>query len=548
MKFLSKLFVPIAALSLLWACQPEDEIPAQNADEQCKSFTELLAAYDAGKLFDSAVHNGSVCEVSFSDGSKVIVPESDFEIDDCTASIPKEVTVSGAYWSVGGTIKPIKVEGALPNHKAQVVYACFDSVTLYLWLSNREQLTFQGVMNEIERQQNLPVVKIVTEGGAAIVDKKNYVKGTIEISDPEHLYSDEEVFEASMGIRGRGNSTWGWPKKPWKVKLDSKASVLGMPADKEWCLLANYSDRTLMRNMVAMRLSEICGFSWTPRMRSVEVYLNGSYQGVYTFCEHKKVSSSRVNIDVVGENVTSGDALTGDYYFEMEENQDETACWWTDMGVPMMFSEPEEPNSAQFDYAKKYFSDFENALKGSSFADPQKGYAAYIDVDSFINYYIVQELTKNVDGNLRKSSFLTKTRGGKLEMYHLWDFDLTLGNCGYLPVGNGPDGFWIKDYDSNATKGRGWYHRLFQDPAFVDKVQARWDELYPQLESVVQWIKTQALILGPAQKHNFSKWSIWESVDWVKFPSLGSYEAEVDYLVDFYTKRLKWLDTELHKL
>lgn len=548
MKFLSKFLVPIAALSLLWACQPEDEIPAQKGDEQCKSLTELIAAYDAGKVFTSAAHSGSVCEISFSDGSKLSVPASDFEIEDCTASAPKTVGVDGVYWTVGGVVKPIKVDALLPNAKAQVVYAYFDTETLYLWLSNREKLSFPSMGSDLERQQNLPVVKIVTDGGAAIVDKKNYVKGTIEISDPEHLYSDETVFKATMGIRGRGNSTWGWPKKPWKVKLDSKASVLGMPADKEWCLLANYSDRTLMRNMVAMKLSEICGFSWTPRMRSVEVYLNGIYQGVYTFCEHKKVSSSRVDIDVVGENVTSGDELTGDYYFEIEEQQDETACWWTGMGVPMMFSEPEEPNSAQFDYAKKYFSDFENALKGGSFADPQKGYAAYIDVDSFINYYIVQELTKNVDGNLRKSSFLTKTRGGKLEMYHLWDFDLTLGNCGYLPVGNGPDGFWIKDYASNSTKGSGWYHRLFQDPAFVDKVQARWDELYPQLEAVAQWIGTQARILDPAQKRNFSKWSIWDSVDWVKFPSRGSYEAEVDYLLDFYTKRLKWLDTELHKL
>lgn len=85
-----------------------------------------------------------------------------------------------------------------------------------------------------------------------------------------------------MGIRGRGNSTWGFPKKPWKVKLKEKASLLGMPADKEWALLANYADRTLLRNVTVMHLSEICNFPWTPRMRSVEVYLNNAYQGVYT--------------------------------------------------------------------------------------------------------------------------------------------------------------------------------------------------------------------------------------------------------------------------
>jgi hypothetical protein len=155
-----------------------------------------------------------------------------------------------------------------------------------------------------------------------------------------------------MGIRGRGNSTWGWPKKPWKIKLDEKASLLGMPADKEWALLANYSDRTLVRNIVAMRLSEICGFSWTPRMRSVEVYLNGGYQGVYTLCEHKKVSSDRVDIDLVGEADNEGEAVTGGYYFEIEEQQDETTCWLTSMEVPMMFSDPEEPTARQLEYVK----------------------------------------------------------------------------------------------------------------------------------------------------------------------------------------------------
>ena len=86
-----------------------------------------------------------------------------------------------------------------------------------------------------------------------------------------------------MKIRGRGNSTWDMPKKPYKVKLESKASILGMPADKEWALLANYADKTLLRNVTAMEISRICGFKWTPRMVSVEVYMNGKYEGVYTF-------------------------------------------------------------------------------------------------------------------------------------------------------------------------------------------------------------------------------------------------------------------------
>ena len=538
----------LLSLSLLFSgC--EKEADAQKTPEQPVGFVELVQAYKDGKIFQSAEHQNTSCVLSFTDGSKLTIAATAFEIHDCTAKTPSKVEVSGNWWSVDGVVRGIKVDSNLSDEQSLPVYVYFDSKTLYAHLSNRTILTFpsevleeeKDELAEIERRQHIPIIYLTTKNSAPINDKKNYVDGTIRIWDPEKLYSDVEEFTADMGIRGRGNSTWSFPKKPWKVKLDSKASLLGMPADKEWALLANYADRTLIRNIVAMKLSEICGFSWTPRMRSVEVYLNGYYQGVYTLCEHKKVSSDRVDIDVVGENDNEGDALTGGYYLEIEEQQDETTCWWTAMGVPMMFSDPEEPTARQLAYVKGLFDSFENALKSKDFSE-STGYPKYIDVDSFIDYYIVQELTKNVDGNLRKSSFITKERGKKMEMYHLWDFDLTLGNCGYFwdGVGNGPENFWIK-----IDK---WFPYLFADPAFVDKVQKRWNELMPEFEKIPEFIDDQALTLAKAQERNFQVWSIWDSVDWVKFPSLGSYEKEVDYLKEFYTKRLQWLDRELNKL
>ena len=107
-------------------------------------------------------------------------------------------------------------------------------------------------------------------------------------------------------------------------------------------------------------------------------------------------------------------------------------------------------------------------------------------------------------------------------------------------MGNGPENFWIK-----IDK---WFPYLFADPAFVDRVQKRWNELMPEFEKIPEFIDDQALTLAKAQERNFQVWSIWDSVDWVKFPSLGSYEKEVDYLKEFYTKRLQWLDRELNKL
>ncbi len=515
--------------------------------KQPEGFIELLQAYNEGKVFQSAVRQGEVCILTFTDGYKLTITA--FHIYDCTEKSPAKVEAVGNWWTINGSMLGIEADSSVPDLESVPVYVYYDAKTLYAYLSNRKHLVFPSKVledekehqKEMERRQNIPVIHIKTKNSAPILNKKDYVDGTITISDPERLYSDVAEFSAEMGIRGRGNSTWSFPKKPWKVKLKEKASLLGMPADKEWALLANYADRTLVRNIVAMKLSEICGFSWTPRMHSVEVYLNGKYQGVYTLCEHKKVSSDRVDIDVVGEDVTGGDAITGGYYLEIEEQQDETTCWWTSMGVPMMFSDPEEPNSEQLAYVKSLFESFEQALWAKDYSQTS-GYPKYIDVDSFVDYYIVQELTKNIDGNLRKSSFITKERGKKMEMYHLWDFDLTLGNCGYFwgNVGNGPENFWIK-----LDK---WYPYLFADPAFVDKVQKRWNELKPEFDKIPEFIDEQTFYLAKAQERNFKVWSIWESVDWVYFPSLGSYEKEVDYLKEFYTKRLEWLDTELNKL
>ena len=537
---MKKIVYILISLVLLAACEKPE--PGPDIDGKARpGYKELLEAYDAGKIFKEVQPSAEVNVVVFEDGSKINVPVSSFMIHDHTKTPAPTVEVETGmqWWSIGGQMTGIKaLHSALSNYDAEPVYVYYDANTLYMHLSNRQVLKFksQALDDEADqlRRQNIPTIHIDT-GGAGIYDKENYVDGTITIKDPGKLYSDVTEFSAAMGIRGRGNSTWSFPKKPYKVKLKEKASIFGMGADKEWALLANYSDRTLMRNILAMKLSEICGFSWTPHMYSVHVYLNNKYQGVYTLCEHKKVHKDRVDIDL--------DA--GDVYLEIEQQQDETTCWWTGMGVPMMFSDPEEPSAELLAEIQKWFSDFEASLYSKDIADPVKGYAAYIDVDSFIDYYIVQELAKNTDGNLRKSSFITKKKGGKLEMYHLWDFDLTFGNTGWL---SDPEGFYIKDYNPNCVPGDNWFNRMLKDPAFATRLKNRWNQLYPQIKAMTDFIDEQAMILDKAQQENFKVWDIDEVVDWVGVPSEGSYEAEVKFLKNFYSKRVEWLNTEINKL
>ena len=376
------------------------------------------------------------------------------------------------------------------------------------------------------------------------------MKGTVTITDPDGLYWDtpELVLEMTEdGIRGRGNTTWDMPKKPYKLKFDSKVSIFNLPEDKEWVLLANYADKTLLRNVVAMKLSEIVGMKWTPAMLPVEVYLNNDYIGCYTFSEHKKVSKNRVNLDIVTETDNTGDLLTGDYYFEIESRQDETTCFLSAINhIPMMFSDPEEPTSEQFDYIYNYFRDAELALNGSDFKDPEKGWQKYIDAESFAKAFIVNELTKNIDGNMRKSSFMTKERGKKLEMYHLWDYDLTIGNCDYMDsmsggiATNGPEGWFIKT--TSMDQGINWYIRMSQDPAFCAKVKEIWNRVYPELQEVAYFIDRQARLIDDAQKRNFERWNILGQYVWPNMVVTGKYSSEVAYMKEFYVKRLEWLN------
>mgnify|MGYP003291102475 FL=1 len=416
----------------------------------------------------------------------------------------------------------------------------------------------QTVRMKCKPAPQVPVIRITTENRAPVVDKKNYIKGTVVIEDPAGMYWDTPRLELKMtkdGIRGRGNTTWDMPKKPYKMKFDSKVSIFGLGEDKEWVILANYADKTLLRNVVAMKLSEIVGMPWTPAMLPVEVYMNGSYLGCYTFSEHKKVSEHRVDLDIVGESDNSGDAVTGDYYMEIEQNQDETTCFYTQVcGIPMMFSEPEVPTAAQLQYVKEYFRQAETALRSSNFTDPDTGWQKYIDIETFAKAYLVNELTKNIDGNMRKSSFITKKKNDKFQMYHLWDYDLALGNCNYLDdefgASDGPEGWFIKDYTWARYSPLGYHHQWFtiltKDPAFCAKVKEIWNTHYDELKNIPGFIDQMATYLKDAQKRNFEKWNILNTHVWPNVVVTGSYQGEIDYLKSFYSSRFNWLDGRIN--
>lgn len=358
-----------------------------------------------------------------------------------------------------------------------------------------------------------------------------------------------ERFEGTTEIRGRGNSTWGMPKKPYRVKLTTKAPLLGMPANRHWVLLANYADKTLMRNDLTFHLSRLLEMEYTPRSDYVDLHVNGTYQGIYQLTEHIRLDPDRVNIPELKPEHNDPERITGGYLLEVDSRRGEDFCFDStppEMATnPMVFcaTNPDtllEPGWEDHRaYIENYLAQTESAIFAPDFNDPETGYAAFIDVESAINYYLINELVKNVDGNLRLSTYLYKKRDGLLTFGPLWDFDLALGNVDYDGADN-PEGWHILTAN--------WYSRLFQDPTFADAVKERWNWMKNEgiLENLFAHIDARALWLSEVQQANFELWDILNIYVWPNRVVTGSYQGEVDAIREWLEIRIEWMDKQFN--
>ncbi|MEO6150488.1 MAG: CotH kinase family protein [Mucilaginibacter sp.] len=382
----------------------------------------------------------------------------------------------------------------------------------------------------------IPIFYLTTS--APVVSKDDYVTGSLVINTNTLFQQDKN--NISLQIKGRGNSTWGMPKKPYRLKFDSKAVVLGMAAAKNWVLLANYSDKSLLRTSVAFNLGNRIGANFTPKGQYVDLVLNGEYLGNYFVTSQVEVHENRVNIPELKAGDVTEDKISGGYLLELDQRLDEEFWFRTTRNIPFTIKSPEDIPAAQFEYIKAYIQATENSLNAANFADPVEGYAKYINVDSFINWYIVQELLKNQDAKDFSSIYYYKDRGGKLCMGPLWDFDLAAGNVNYSDAVNAT-GWWIKDGP--------WFKRLFLDPAFKAKVKKRWNQLkYKDIATLGTYIDSTTNYINLSQKENFKKWPILDKYVWPNPVVLGTYEKEVDRVKTWITQRAYWLDGEFNKM
>ena len=340
----------------------------------------------------------------------------------------------------------------------------------------------------------LPVVYVNTAGGRAVTSKTTFIEAGMSISGAG---GHEGMSAVSCNIRGRGNTTWTWPKKPYLLKLDEKRPVFGLPKHKRWVLLANFMDRTLMRNMVSMHVSQLTRLAWTPHCVPVELVLNGVHQGTYLLIEQVRVDNDRVdvkemtNLDNVGEAVTGGWLLELDFHYDNDFQ-------WKERNIPfaVKYPDPDDLTAPQKKYIKDYIAEVSSAIYGSGFADPAKGYAKYIDVDSFVDYWIVFEVMCNHELGNPGSVFFHKDRGGKLTAGPCWDFD-----WGVLSFKTTPG-------DQRLINRHAiWYDRLFQDPAFKEKVKTRFYELLPELEKIPDYMDECENLLKKSADLNFEMWN-----------------------------------------
>lgn len=404
---------------------------------------------------------------------------------------------------------------------------------------NLAELEFYGYEDEgddskLYQLTNLPTVVINTEGSQEIVSKEEELSSTVYIISEEgtNLLATTET-----GVRGRGNASWDqFPKKPYRLKFKSKQSPLGAPASaKKWTLISNYSDKSLMRNILAFEASRRIGQAYTPYCHPVDVIVNGEYRGCYQLCDQVEAAEGRVP-------AKDGYLIEIDAYAWKE-----VSAFWSWRGTPVTIKHPDEDDitDSQRQHIESFFNQMETAALGEDFTDPEKGYRKYLDLESFLRNLLVGDFCGNTD--LLWSVYMYKdAKDGKLYTGPTWDHDLSFDNdYRSYPVNANNDFIFLFVPSPASDAVRDITRRIVKEDPEAKKLLAQyWNQALEEgdLKTLPEYLDQTYVLLQESQELNFKRWNILDSQVHMNFQALGTYEAEVNFLKNCLKERLVKFD------
>ena len=381
------------------------------------------------------------------------------------------------------------------------------------------------------RNTGLPVVEIKTV--SEVKSKDVWQEGatmTIRLAD------GTIDFEGPMSIRGRGNSTWNYPKKPYALKLEKKSEILKMPKHKRWILLANWKDRTLLRNDAAFWLSKQTDMAYTVRGEFVELVMNGKLMGNYYLCEQIKIDKNRLDIAEMEPKETDEALISGGYLMELDTYYDEVNKFKSEkFNLPFQFKQPdeEELSSEAYYYMRNYISQLEEILADEKRLQNHE-YEKYLDVDSSIDWFFVHELATNTEPYSSypwtgpHSCYMYKDRDGKLMSGPVWDFDYH----GFCPQ-------FANQWQCNKAI---YYGALLKDEKYRKRMRERWDMLKVKFQELPKYIDQKVKEIGLSESVNIKMWPINNSENG---DENMTYEQAIERMKKAFQTKFEFMDKNL---
>lgn len=393
-----------------------------------------------------------------------------------------------------------------------------------------------GIGMRAQQLTNLPTFYITTDGSRPITSKTTWLPAQLSIVSSDTA----ELISAPMTIRGRGNSTWNMAKKPYRIKMEQKTRLLNLPArEKDWVLLANHADKTLIRNAVAFKIGSLLGFEFTPSARFADVVINNQFVGNYMLTDQVERGDLRVRIEKLDSTLIDQPALSGGYLLEIDGFATSEPVWFTSsqaLKITVKYPNDDAITPGQLNYIRSFTNSFENALFSSNFNDPLTGYRPMVDTTSLINWYLASELTGNPD--CFWSTYLYKRRSDdRFYFGPLWDYDIAFNNDHRL--GDAVNSL-MRD---KAFNPRQWIRRFWEDDWFRLAVNRRWKELIQSglEDSLIKYIDATVLLLDASQYRNFDRWPVLSTKVYNEQFLFPTYEEGVDYLKSYLRQRISFL-------